>query len=61
MPWLEMNGWIWMWSMSKWLTMKYRFISWLKTHEGVEFVVCNQVNEEFRAGKIKGAEVRGGV
>ena len=40
---------------------EYRFISWLKTHEGVEFVVCNQVNEEFRAGKIKRAEVRGGV
>ena len=43
------------------LTLGRRFISWLKTHEGVEFVVCNQVNEEFRAGKIKGAEVRSGV
>ena len=57
--WLEMN--VNVVQQYEWLTIESRFISWLKTHEGVEFVICNQVNEEFRAGEIKGAEVRGGV
>lgn len=43
------------------LAMHERFIAWLKEHEGVEFVTCGMVNDEFRAGRIKGAKVSGGV
>jgi len=43
------------------LAMHEGFITWLKGQEDVEFVTCGQVNEEFRAKKIEGAVIEGGV
>lgn len=44
------------------LAMHERFVKWLKEGwEGVEFVTCAQIAEEFLEGRLKGAEVSGGV
>ncbi|EMD92977.1 hypothetical protein COCC4DRAFT_40745 [Bipolaris maydis ATCC 48331] len=38
-----------------------RFIEWVNGHEGVEWVTMGGVVDEFKAGRIGGASVRGGV
>ena len=44
------------------LAMHQRFVDWLRSQwEGVEFVTCEYIAEEFRAGKLKGWEMKGGV
>lgn len=38
--------------------MHERFVKWLRAEwEGVEFVTCAQIAEEFRAGKLQGANL----
>lgn len=39
------------------MAMHQRFVDWLVKFEGVEFVTCEYVAEEFRAGRVKGAEI----
>lgn len=41
--------------------MHERFIEWVNGHEGVEWVTMGGVVDEFKAGRIGGASVRGGV
>lgn len=36
------------------LMMHERFIKWVNTHEGVEWMTAAQMAEEFRAGRISG-------
>ncbi|MCJ1309750.1 4-amino-4-deoxy-alpha-L-arabinopyranosyl undecaprenyl phosphate biosynthetic process [Agyrium rufum] len=44
------------------LAMHQRFVDWLRSSwEGVEFVTCEFVADEFRAGRLKGWEMKGGV
>ncbi|KAJ5613174.1 glucose 1-dehydrogenase [Penicillium lagena] len=43
------------------LLMQERFIEWLKTHEGVEFMTLEQICDEYKSGKIAGASVTAGV
>lgn len=44
------------------MAMNERFVKWLREGwEGVEFVTCAQIAQEFREGRLKGAEVVGGV
>ncbi|PSN74608.1 glycoside hydrolase/deacetylase, partial [Corynespora cassiicola Philippines] len=38
-----------------------RFIEWINGHEGVEWVTMEQIVDEFKAGKLGGVEVEGGV
>ncbi|KAF2112540.1 glucose 1-dehydrogenase [Lophiotrema nucula] len=38
-----------------------RFIEWLNSHEGVEWVTMEQIVDEFKAGKLAGVTVEGGV
>lgn len=41
--------------------MRERFVEFLRRHEGVEFVTCEYIAEEFRAGRLKGVEIEAGV
>ncbi|KAI9376129.1 hypothetical protein BJX61DRAFT_460922 [Aspergillus egyptiacus] len=41
--------------------MHERFIEWINGHEGVEWCTMEQMVDEFKAGRIQGATVEGGV
>lgn len=41
--------------------MHERFIEYLKTKEGVEFVTMAQVCDEFKAGTLPGVSIKAGV
>jgi hypothetical protein len=43
------------------ILMHERIIEYINGHEGVEWCTLEQMVEEFKAGKIRGVEVQGGV
>jgi hypothetical protein len=43
------------------ILMHERLIEWINGHEGVEWVTMEQMVDEFKAGRIGGVEVEGGV
>lgn len=42
------------------ILMHERLLGFLKQHEGVEFVTCEQISDEFKAGKLHGVTLEAG-
>lgn len=43
------------------MLMHERFIEYLKTKEGVEFVTMEQICDEFKAGTLAGVTIKAGI
>jgi hypothetical protein len=43
------------------MLMHERFIEYLKTKEGVEFVTMEQICDEFKAGTLAGVKIKAGI